>query len=257
MRLLYAIRIGSRGGSGQRQHGRGWQGLGCLGGGRAALLDLLDRPARVDRVRAAGGVAVGSAVAPGGVAGAVWAVGPVGDGVGALWVGLFPFVSMGLTCRRLNEKGNEGEDAMRIKGIIKGREVDSAICSTYPRTPVLILMMHRRRRPHAAALVTAVAAVIAPPPPPRLGRVPDQPPPEPREYAPARGPGMPVVMMMVMPMPLAVAVATPTSHPLAALVVKPAVAIPARLLLLLDLCLQLREHRRRADESRPLYDASG
>lgn len=128
---------------------------------------------------------------------------------------------------------------MRIKGNIKGREVERAICSTYPRTPVLILVMHRRRRPHAAALVRAVAAVITTPPPLPLRRVPDQPPPEPREYAPARGPRAPVVMM-VMPMPVAVAVAvaTSTSHPLAALVVKPAVAIPAwLLLLLLGLCL--------------------
>lgn len=143
---------------------------------------------------------------------------------------------------------------MRIKGIIKGREVERAICSTYPRAPVLILVMHRRRRPHAAIVPTAVGSIVAAPPSLPLRRVPDQPPPEPREYAPARGPGMPVVMMMVMPMPVAVAVATPTSHPLAALVVKPAVAIPARLLLL-GLRLQLREHRRRADESRPLYDA--
>lgn len=61
--------------------------------------------------------------------------------------------------------------------------------------------------------------------------------------------------MVMMVMPVAVAVATPPSHPLAALVVEPAVAIPARLLLLLllklDLCLQLREHRRRVDEPRP------
>lgn len=59
--------------------------------------------------------------------------------------------------------------------------------------------------------------------------------------------------MMVMP----VAVAATPSDPLAALVVEPAVAVPARvLLLLLGLRLQLWEDRRCADEPRPWYEAS-
>lgn len=111
VRLLQVIRIG---GGGHGQHSRrGGQGLGCLDRGRAALLDLLDGPARVEGVRAVGGITVGPAVAPGGVAGAVWAVGPVRDGAGALWR-VCSSVSNGLDMQ-LKEKGTEGEGAVGKK----------------------------------------------------------------------------------------------------------------------------------------------
>lgn len=120
---------------------------------------------------------------------------------------------------------------------------------THPGPPVFVLVMHRRRHLSAAPLVAAAAAVVVTPPP-RLGRVPDQPPPEAREDTSPRRTNAPVVVLVVVVMmALALALPTPPARTLAALVVEPAVPIAAGLRLCLRLQL-LRDHRRRGDEPR-------
>lgn len=87
---------------------------------------------------------------------------------------------------QLDEKGKTGKGTARNKENVEGGEIEVASCATNPRTPILILVMHRRRRANAAAVATAVSAVFTTPAPLSLGRVPNQPPAEPREYAPPR-----------------------------------------------------------------------